>query len=75
MKLAVGQVWCVRGEGNRAYFLITRFSEENRAWMALTLCLGVGWSPLKDGEEMLFHIDDDVQADHLELVSDEPVLA
>jgi hypothetical protein len=68
VKLTVGQVWCVAGEDNRAYFLITRYSEENRAWMALCLYLGVGWLPWKDGDEMLFHIDKEVTASHLELV-------
>lgn len=60
--------------GNEAYFFVTRFSEENRGWMALAISLGVGWLPLKDGDEMLFHIDDEVSASFLELVSDASAL-
>lgn len=77
MKLAVGQIWCMRmpEPGNDAYFLVTRFSEENRGWMALAVSLGVGWLPAKDGDEMLFHVDDVVEANFLELVCDASALA
>lgn len=70
MKLVVGQVWCVRDPSGAAYFLITRYSQDNRGWMALTLCLGDTWLPYLDGQEIVFHIDDDVQAPQLELVCD-----
>lgn len=77
MKIAVGQTWRMRmpEPGNDAFFLVTRFSEENRGWMAICLSLGVGWRPLKDGDEMLFHVNDDVEAKHLELVCDASALA
>lgn len=77
MKIAVGQTWCMHmpEPNNDAYFLVTRFSEENRGWMALCVSLGVGWLPCKDGDEMLFHVDDEVKAEYLELVCDAAVLA
>lgn len=76
MKIAVGQAWRMRmpEPGNEAYFLVTRFSEENRGWMALALSLGVGWLPVRDGDEMLFHVDSDVKASFLELISDASAL-
>lgn len=76
VKIAVGQTWRMHmpEPDNEAYFLVTRFSDLNRGWMAVCLSLGVGWLPLKDGDEMLFHIDDEVTASFLELVSDASAL-
>jgi len=77
VKLAAGQTWCIHVAelGNEAYFLVTRFSEAHRGWLALALSLGVGWLPQKDGDEMLFHVDDEVESSFLELVCDASVLA
>lgn len=77
LKLSVGQTWCVYMPelNNEAYFLVTRYSEDNRGWMALAISLGVGWLPKKDGDEMLFHVEDEIKAEHVKLVCDAPELA